>query len=183
MDLNLKTASKKFIMLSTNKAKDIESLEQKVTPVVNAYFNQGIYDIRVRLFLCKYKNQYIYTSKADCIGIEKKSNRFIQVHRGTNRLIEYAVAYWKYDHAGAQDIKWNTLIFHTDGYELEQPDTELDENVEHMAKLDAKDGIMVKVGREITKLLYRTFIGSRDPKGMVKEKKDGSSGTDSVNLD
>ena len=170
--MNLKTnaAPRSFIMLSGNKAKDIESLESKVTPIINAYFNQGIYDVRVRLFVCKYKNKYIYTSNADCVGIEKSSNRFVKVHRGTNELVKYAVAYWKYDHARAQDIKWNTLIFHTDGYELERPDTELDESVEHRAKLDAKDGIMAKLGREITNFLYKVLIGSRDPKGMVKPK-------------
>ena len=166
---------KSFIMLSTNKAKDIESLEEKVTPVVNTYFNRGIYDIRIRLYLCKYKNKYIYVSKADCYGIEKSSNRFVPIHRGTNRLLEYAVAYWKYDHARARDIKWNTLIFHTDGYEMEQPETELDDAVAERARLDSRDGIMLKLGREITNFLYRTFVGSRDPAGMEKDKKESSS--------
>ena len=173
---------KSFIMLSTNKAKDLESLEEKVTPIVNAYFNQGIYDIHVRLFLCKYKNKYIYTSKANCLGIEKSSNRYVAIHKGTNKLIEYAVAYWKYDHARAQDIKWNTLILKTDGYEMERPDTDLDENVADRARLDAKDGIMLKIGREITNFLYRTFIGSRNPSGMNNDKKNNNDDFDTITL-
>lgn len=159
----------RFIMIQTGSGKDLESLEAKVTPVVNAYFNQGIYDVRVRLYLCKYKNQYIYTSRATCLGINKKNNKFVVVNKGSNKLVDYAVAYWKYDHARAKEIKWNTIIFRTDGYEMERPDTELDEGVEERAKLDAKDGIMWKLGREITNFLYRALVGSRNPKGMQKK--------------
>ena len=177
-----KPKPKSFIMISGNKAKDLESLEEKITPIVNVYFNQGIYDIHVRLYLCKYKNKYIYTSRAICVGIEKRSNKFIRINKGTNALVEYAVAYWKYDHARAKDIKWNTLILHTDGYELEQPSTDYDEAIENRARLDARDGILDKLGREITNFLYRTFIGSRKPDGMKEEKKSSDSDTDMVSL-
>ena len=181
MGLPTNPKPKSFIMLSNNKAKDLETLEEKIKPILTAYFNRGIYDLRVRIYLCKYKNKYIYTSKADCYGIEKSSNRFVQIHRGTNLLFAYAIAYWKYDHARANEIKWNTLIFHTDGYELDRPETELDEAVAERARLDAKDGIMLKIGREITNILYKVFIGSRDPKGMEKNKQDDND-SDFVSL-
>lgn len=181
MSLSKKPSS--FIMLSSNRAKDLETLEEKVTPIINHYFEQGIYDIQVRLYLCVKKNTvspifgraYIYTSKAECYGIEKSSNRWIKLHRGTTDLIKYAVAYWKYDHARSQDIKWNVLTFHTDGYELSQPDTEMNEHVHDMAVADSKDGVMWRIGRDITNFLYHALIGSRKPAGMKEEKQSSTS--------
>ena len=194
MDLkNKKIEPSKGFMLSRNKPKNtLEQLEQKVTPILNALFEQGIYDVRVRLYLCKWhpkskpnaRRSFIYTSRAICLGIDKESNRFTRVHKGSNELVKYAVAYWKYDHARATDIQWNTLIFHTDGYELSPPSTELDEHVAERAIADARDGIILKIGREITNFLYRTFIGSRDPDGMRKKdsSNDSSNSSDVVSL-
>ena len=193
MSLPSNQRAKSFIMLSSNRAKDLETLEEKVTPTINHYFEQGIYDIQVRLFLCVRRNDvsvvlghsYIYTSKAECYGIEKSSNRYIRIHRGTTDLIKYAVAYWKYDHARSDDIKWNVLTFHTDGYELSPPDTDMNENVYERAKADAKDGIMWRIGRDITNFLYKALIGSRKPAGMKSEKQSSSSSSseyDSVSI-
>ena len=173
---------KSFIMLSTNRAKDLETLEDKITPIVNHYFEKGIYDIHVRLYVCKYRNRYIYVSKVMTFGIEKSSNRPIEIHAGSNKLVEYAVAYWKYDHARAKDIKWNTLILHSDGYELSQPSTDLDENVEKRALSDARDGIMLKIGRAITRVLYKTFIGSWDPTTFKKKSKSDDDDMDLITL-
>lgn len=189
---NAKVSPSKFILISRNKPKkDLESLEAKITPIVNALFNQGIYDIHVRLYLCKYRRKsdpmtaryhFIYTSRAICLGIDKKTNRFTRVHKGSNELIKYAVEYWKYDHARAKDIQWNTLILHTDGYELSPPSTELNEDVEARAQADARDGIILKIGREITNLLYRFFIGRRDPDGMEKKKEEDKSSDNSDSI-
>ena len=189
--MSLQKQQNNFIMLSSNRAKDLETLEEKITPIINHYFEQGIYDIQVRLFLCVRKNDisavlgrsYIYTSKAICYGIEKSSNRWVRINRGTTALIKYAVAYWKYDHARAQDIKWNVLTFHTDGYELSQPDTEMNDDVYNIAVSDSKDGVMWRIGRDITNFLYHAFIGSRKPAGMKSEKKPNDSDNyDSVSI-
>ena len=49
--------------------------------------------------------------------------------------------------------------------------------------MDAKDGIMMKLGREITNFLYRALVGSRNPKGMQETKKSDDSEFDKVTLD
>ena len=189
--------TKKFVVLS-GRAADLESLEEECKAVANAYYNQGIYDIRVRIYITQVhmspqkrtdyskvkqmiNEHFLYISKCDCVGVDKKSNRYVTLHKGTNRLINYAIAYWKYDHARASTIKWNTITYHTDGYDFDQPETDLDDAVAERARLDYKDGIMWKIGREITNILYRMFVGSRDPKGMDKSDKSGD--TDSVTAD
>ena len=182
--------TKKFVVLQ-GRTVDLETLEEECKSVVNAYYNQGIYDVRVRIFITQVRmtphrsdyskmkqmisDNYLYVSKCSCLGVDKKSNRFVTIHKGSNKLINYALAYWKYDHARAQSIKWNTITYHTDGYDMDTPDTELDEEVAERARLDSRDGVMWKIGREVTTLLYRMFVGSRSPKGVDNQSKPAES--------
>ena len=143
---------------------NMEELAKKSEDIMSRYAKKGIYEFSVRLFVCSRKN-YLYISRYQVVGIEKKSNKKVRLTTGIGPIVRYAVALFKYEHASSEEkeFEWNTITFTFDGYDIDISNRKLDADIARRAKLDARDGIITRNARALMQFLNRATIGSMKP--------------------
>lgn len=168
---NLKPKTRKLIMFTGTGKVDMETLSTECNKVINQYYEKGINEITVELYVCLYKRHYIYLSRYRVLGVDTSDNRWVKLNKGVTPIARYVVAKWKYDHARAKDIEWNKISFSSDGYDVNIIGTRLDDEVMSRAKSDSRDHVIIKACRDFMNFLNKYTIGSLN----VSDKKEESA--------
>ena len=149
----------------------MEKLAEESSNIISRYYQRGIKDIEVRLFVC-IRGKYLYFSRFHVLGVNKLTNKWEKLSQGVDPIVRYAVAVWKYQHARSKEIEWNVIRFDFDGYDADIGDTKFDSEILKKAQSDAKDGIITRSARSLMQFINRATIGSSKPE--VKKDKDSS---------
>lgn len=144
------------------KVVNMEELASKSEEIMSRYYKKGIKEFHVRLFVC-IRGKYLYFSRYQVVGVERKTNKWVKLSQGIGPIVRYAVAKWKWDHARAKEIEWNVIKFDFDGYDVDIDDTTLDSDIMRRAKMDARDGIVMRNARALMNFLNRATIGEIKP--------------------
>jgi hypothetical protein len=153
---------------------DMEDLEKKSEEIISEYYKKGIDEFTIKLYVCV-RGKYLYFSKYQVLGVERKTNKWVKLVQGVGPIIRYIVSLWKYQHARSTDVEWNVIKFSYDGYDLSINGTSFDDDVMKRAKEDARDGIIMRNARALMGFLNRATIGEIKPH---KKKEDDDNHND-----
>lgn len=163
--LSLSKKISNFIVGPGSSRVNTETLEEQSRKVINQYYEKGINEVTVKLYICV-RHHYLYLSKYLVRGVEMKTNRWVALNIGVNPIIKYSLLTWKFQHARSKEIQWNTISYTSDGYDVSIMSTQLDPEVDKRAKLDAQDGIILRSARSLMTFLNKVTLGN------MKVKKD-----------
>lgn len=141
---------------------DMVDLEKDCAKILKKYYEQDIQEVTIKFYIAV-RGKYLYLSRYLVLGVHRPTNKWHKLNQGTNDIVQYAAAIWKYDHARSAQIEWNTITFNFDGYEMSLGSKNFDHEVDRRAKEDAKDGILFRSARSIMQFINRAVIGSQTP--------------------